>query len=268
MKNIALISDSNYVSRELLDQIGAAVGKQLAGDVARYWPVTGTIATFGTLFEMPSGYSPIVIKDDPPFDDAAGAHWTNSGDPFAVVIGTSDPNEVSIAVSHEAIEMMVDPAGYALRSGPSPVAGQGTVHFVVEVCDPVQDRDCAYKIDGVYVSDFCTPAYFGADGTLFSLKKNVSSALSLADGGYLSWLTGDDHVWQGSGLGAAFRAIDKGRYDPSLPIRYQTDRHGGASTIAAIHNSGRRRRPFTAGRHRVSRKAAIFSHLEALYAST
>lgn len=266
MKNIALISDSDYVPRDVLDQIGAAVGKQLAGDLAQYWPVTGTLATFGTLYEMPRGYSPIVIKDDAPFEGVAGAHWTSAGEPYAVVIGTSDPNEVSIAVSHEAIEMMVDPAGYALRPGPSPVPDQGTVRFVVEVCDPVQDRDCAYRIDGVFVSDFCTPAYFGAEGAKFSLNGNVAGPRSLADGGYLSWLTADNHIWQGAGLGGRFRAVDKGPYDPALPIRYQTDRHGLASTLSAIRNSGRRRRPFSARRHRASGtgKDSILAHLEAL----
>jgi hypothetical protein len=272
VKNIALISDSDHVSRSLLDQIGAAVGKQLAGDLARHWTVTGTIATFGTLMEMPAGYSPIVIKDSVPFDGAVGAHWTNAGDPFAVVLGTSDPNEVSLAVSHEAIEMMVDPAGYALRPGASPVAGQGKVRFVVEICDPVQDRDCGYRIDGILLSDFCTPGYFEAGPAPYSLRRNVGAAHSLAAGGYLSWLTADNHIWQGVGVGvgAALTATDKGPYDPTLPIRYQTDRLGASHTMAAIRNSGRRRKPFIAGRplKRADRKHAIMARLDDLLATS
>lgn len=268
MKNIALISDSDDVSRALLDQIGAAVGKQLAGDVARHWPVTGTIATFGTLMEMPAGYSPIVIKDRLPFDGAVGAHWTESGDAFAVVLGTSDPNEVSLAVSHEAIEMVIDPKGELLRPGPSPVAGQGQVQFVVEVCDPVQDRDCGYRIDGILLSDFCTPAFFSDGSAPFSWQKNIAGPRALAAGGYMSWLTADNHIWQGSGLGPAFAATDKGPYDPTLPIRFQTDRLGAEQTLAAIRNSGRRRKPFGTKRPsgKYDRKLAILDRLDQLLA--
>jgi hypothetical protein len=269
MTNIALISHSDNVSRALLDQIGASVGKQLIGDLAKYWSVIGTIATFGTLMEMPDGYSPIVIKDRLPFDGVVGTHWTNNGDPFAVVLGTSDPNEVSLAVSHEAIEMMVDPKGYTLMPGPSPVTGQGQVQYVVEVCDPVQDRDCGYRIDGILLSDFCTPSYYGAGSGPYSVKKNVLEPRALATGGYLSWLTADNHIWQCLGFGATFTATDKGVYDPTLPIRYQTDRLGASSTLAAIQNSGRRRKPFVAGRtiaKTALRKQAILERLEFVFA--
>lgn len=82
----------------------------------------------------------------------------------------------------------------------------------------------------------------------------------------MSWLTDDDHIWHGTGLDAAFAATDKGVYDPSLPIRFQTDRLGSEQTMAAIRNSGRRRRPF--GSKRLSskheQKLAILDRLEFL----
>jgi hypothetical protein len=63
----------------------------------------------------------------------------------------------SVTASHECQEMLADPFGNRLVSGPSLAPDQGNVEYLVEVCDPVEDLGFAYLINGVLVSDFYTP---------------------------------------------------------------------------------------------------------------
>ena len=63
-------------------------------------------------------------------------------------------DQVSITLSHELLEMLVDPAGDRVIQAADldPYSGGQQVKYLVEVCDPVAAY--SYEIDGVAVSDF------------------------------------------------------------------------------------------------------------------
>jgi hypothetical protein len=112
------------------------------------------------------------------------------------------------------MEMVCDPSGSrtmpgpslkdaydeALGEGPGQVGeGQGTVDYLVEVCDPCEQL--TYEIDGVVVSDFVTPSYydaFDAQGRSYSFTGGVTRPRQVLDGGYLSWRTRPPQpsIWQ------------------------------------------------------------------------
>jgi hypothetical protein len=116
-----------------LSQVERAVQDQSA-ELARYW---GTpVVRYG-----PGGW-PVTITSDP---NAPASHGASSGQPFAIV----DNNDGSwlgwtYEFSHEIMEMLVDP----LPDAPT---------HQIEVCD--QTGTLMYRLDGVTVADFVTPAW-------------------------------------------------------------------------------------------------------------
>jgi hypothetical protein len=69
---------------------------------------------------------------------------------------TGDP--WSVALSHEILEMIVDPDLNLVVGGRLPGARAKVILVPYEICDPVQTD--TYEIDGVSVGNFVTPQYF------------------------------------------------------------------------------------------------------------
>ena len=89
-----------------------------------------------------------------------GYHFSPQGYPIASIFAREDmggDGTISITLSHEVLEMLVDPACnlYARRSAE---VGRPERIYFYEVCDAVQCVN--YKIDGVAVCDFVYPAWF------------------------------------------------------------------------------------------------------------
>jgi len=178
-----------------LNAVAAAVQKQLSDDVAPFWGVTGTIAVFRELERVPADYWPVLISDD--YKGASlGVHRNIDGRPFALIKYT---DSYSLAVSHEVIEILVDPDGERLCVAQSPVEEQGLVKFLVEVCDPSEHSRYGYEIDGILVSDFYTQRYFDEHyqpGVRYSFTRAIKTPRQVLPGGYLSWQTDDGTWWQ------------------------------------------------------------------------
>jgi hypothetical protein len=189
--HLALVSTVSEVSIDELSVVSAALQKQIVRDFTPIWQIEGTIDVFTTIESVPLGYWPIFVVDTV---DQGGQHRDRNQQPFALVAaGTS----WSLAASHETLEMLVDPFGNRLVAGNSPMAGQGRVEFLVEICDPCQDDDFAYNVNGVLVSDFYTPNYFdpvAASGVRYSFNGAIKEPREVLSGGYLTWrepITGD-----------------------------------------------------------------------------
>src|SRR5689334_23593779 len=108
--------------------------------------------------------------------------------------GSSSP----LVTSYEAIEMLADPFGNSTRTGESTMEGQGRVEFLVEVCDPCEGDDFAYTVNGVLVSDFCTPAYYDpvqSEGVRYSFTGAITAPHQVLDGGYLTWREPVSNNW-------------------------------------------------------------------------
>jgi hypothetical protein len=195
--HIALVSETAQVSLDELTQVAAAVQKQVTRDASPIWNLSATVDAFGTLDDIPPGYWHVLIRDDVPGDEAGIHQLDGTKQPYALVqFGT----QWSLTTSHEVLEMLVDPFGSRLSAGDSPKPDQGRVLFLVEICDPCQSATVAYTVNGVLVSDFCTPEYFaptGTSGAQYSFTGAVIEPRQVLADGYLTWVyppTG--HLWQ------------------------------------------------------------------------
>ncbi|MFV0259183.1 MAG: hypothetical protein ACK5PP_12140 [Acidimicrobiales bacterium] len=102
----------------------------------------------------------LYLVDTGSLNGALGYHVVNTIEMPVGFVFTDAIEHWSVTLSHEALEMIVDPMLNLFAPGPSPKPGDGgrLVLHTYEVCDVVETF--SYEIDGVRVSDFVTPRYF------------------------------------------------------------------------------------------------------------
>ena len=187
INHLALVSETTHVDFASLAKVSAALQKQVMRDFTPDWGIQATVDAFASLDDVPTDYWPIIIRDDIQQPGAAGVHMDNNGAPFALVAFS---NTWSLTASHECLEMLADPLGNTVRAGQSPKKGQGRVNFLVEVCDPSEDAQFSYTVNGIVVSDFYTPQFFdpvAVAGTRYSFSGAIKKPRDILKGGYLSW---------------------------------------------------------------------------------
>ncbi|MBI3510944.1 MAG: hypothetical protein HY064_09770 [Bacteroidetes bacterium] len=202
--HIALVDHTGKIKLSELNIVAAALQKQVIRDFSPLWKVVATVDAFEKSKDIPVGYWPVIIRNH--VADAAGYHLDKQGQPFALVEYAGD---WPITVSHEILEMLVDPFGNRLV--PGNCLKQWTekhpdkkeysrVSYLVEVCDPCEDDDYSYKCNGVPVSDFITPQYFDPEGTSggrYSFTGAIMQPRTLLKNGYLTWyIPGSHEMWQ------------------------------------------------------------------------
>jgi hypothetical protein len=186
--------DASDLSFSDLSTASAAISKQIARDFGPIWGVNATVDAFPSLDDVPPGYWPVTIKADIGDPTAAGFHTDKNGNPFALV--QFSPSW-SLTASHETLEMLADPFGNRVVSSLSPMDNKTRVEILVEVCDPSEDSQFSYTIDGVAVSDFYTPHYLDpvtAPGVRYGFTNALTKTRQVLKGGYISFhdLTTDD----------------------------------------------------------------------------
>ena len=185
--HIALVSITKEVTLAQLAPISAAIQKQISRDFGPMWNVEATVDAFDKLEDVPVGYWHVLLQDELS-SGAAGLHKRDDNkQPFALVALTTN---WPVFMSHEVLEMLVDPQGNLTRAGNSLKAGQGRVEYLIEVCDPCQASEFAYSVNSVMVSDFYTQQYFDplkSSGVRYSFSGNLRGPREVLDGGYLSW---------------------------------------------------------------------------------
>lgn len=191
--HIALVSLTKEVSLAQLAPVSAAIQKQISRDFGPLWNVEATVDAFDKLEDVPVGYWHVLLQQELP-TGAAGLHKRDDNkQPFALVALT---NNWPVFMSHEVLEMLVDPLGTLTRPGNSLKSGQGRVEYLIEVCDPCQASKFAYSVNSVLVSDFYTPHYFDpvkSSGVRYSFSGEVRGPREVLDGGYLSWFDPQTH---------------------------------------------------------------------------
>lgn len=191
-QHLALVSKTPDVPFGELAQVSAALQKQVTRDFTPIWNIEATIDAFPSLQDVPLGYWPIILVKTV---QHGGQHKDHDSQPFALIaVGDS----WSLAASHEALEMLVDPFGQRLIAGASPMPEQGRVEFLVEICDPCEDGEFAYLVNGFLVSDFCTPQYYDPErvsGVRYSFRGAVSEPHEVLRGGYLTWHEPESGDW-------------------------------------------------------------------------
>jgi hypothetical protein len=171
----------------ILDQIGAAVAKQMNGEVAAEWGCNVTFRTGAAdASDVKPGEIACLIQDNLPQAPGAAAFHDRlpNGCPVAYFARedytshTQGSSSLSVDVSHEAIETIGDPGANRWAD-----LASGTQDCALELCDPVQNQ--VYEVDGIAVSDFVLQSFFdpGASGPFDRLGK--CPAQGDYSGGYL-----------------------------------------------------------------------------------
>lgn len=149
----------------------------------------------------------LLLTDNVDEPGAYGYHdETPSGMPILRVfplISREDRVPWTITASHELLEALCDPNLDAVLYG-----GDGRLR-ALEVCDPVETD--TYAIDGVAVSNFVLPAYFGTvdRADKFDFMGTLTRAYDLRPGGYQGFLVpgadGLDWTEEANGEKRAYR---------------------------------------------------------------
>jgi len=258
VRHVALVVEKSKVKPSEVSRVAAALQKQVTRDFAPIWEVRATVDSFTRLEDVPIGYWPVIVMDD--VEDAAGYHDDEDGQPFSLVEFDRD---WPLTASHEVLEMLADPFGRRMVAGQSPRKSQGRVSFLVEVCDPCEDADFGYTVNGFLVSDFYTPEYFDpavVTGSRYSYTGAITAPRQVLKGGYLSWRDPISKHWfqlqrfssrsRTVDLGARARGgksrndddgaiVDLGIKTEGGSLRAWVDRRTNASSLAAMHAGGK-----------------------------
>jgi len=184
---IAVTNASTCLSDAQVEPVLPALQKQVSEHFKAYWSVDCTLAFLPKDAPLTPGWWQIIITDNPDQAGTLGYHeMTRQGTPLGKVFAKLDQDNGyawTVTLSHELLEMLADPwINWC-------AVGSDSKIYALEVCDPVEADDLGYRIDGVLVSDFITPAWFEpTEADRLDFKQHVSKNLQLARGGYISVL--------------------------------------------------------------------------------
>lgn len=165
-----------------MDKLVAALQKFVDGCVV---PVWGTPAKLVTTTGFVKGAWALVFLDTADAEGALAYHdLTPDGFPLSKVFVKTiqeDNSSLSVATSHELVEMLVDPAINLWTNGP-----ETGVFYAYESADPVEEK--SFKLDGFDMTDFVYPSYFEdfrkPKSTQFDYMKKVREPFEILAGGY------------------------------------------------------------------------------------
>ena len=191
---IAILNQSTLVSNTDAATMTQAIATQVQLDAAPIWNRTPAAVVFYTdPAAIPTGAHGIAITDtiqNQPrgvlgfhTEDQGGKLWgTVAAKPELDNGGkvTTGDWSVSSVLSHEVLEMFVDPNCNLWAND-----GRGSA-YSFEVCDPVEAP--TYVVNGVSVANFVTPAWFdplAAATAQFDKLGQLNAAFSILKGGYV-----------------------------------------------------------------------------------
>jgi len=211
---ISVINRSRVLSDAQVQRAVRAINRQLAEDFEPHWKF-GAQLRLDSAQERPTarvgrialprlpgrrGDAVIYLLDRASIRDAEGYHDRNNGDvPFGFVfldVCKACGDDWTVALSHEAIELVGDPMNNLLVQGPHPHDHRHLVFHMFELCDAVQAE--SYELDGVRVSNFVLPGYFaratvpGARNDFVGrpVRGELLAPFGIAPGGYLCFYDG------------------------------------------------------------------------------
>ncbi|MFL6700068.1 MAG: hypothetical protein ACJ8GJ_23095 [Vitreoscilla sp.] len=211
---ISVVNRSTKVSDVELQAAVRAINRQLEEDFFPHWQFgarlrvdsAGRVPTQRAhKIDLPvlpgrRGDAVIYIVDKATIGGAEGYHDGNNADvPFGFVfldLCGEGADCWTVALSHEAIELVGDPLNNLLVQGPHPEHGQHLVFHYFELCDAVSGE--YYEIEGIKVQNFVLPGWFSrkvVDGARNDFLGRVEPGASLAPfsvaaGGYLMYWDG------------------------------------------------------------------------------
>jgi hypothetical protein len=150
-------------------------------------PVWGTPARLVRTSDFKKGSWGFVFLDDADAENALAYHdLTPDGLPLSkVFVKTIEDagSSLTVAASHELVEMLVDPGINLLSTGPDPKAA-----YAYEAADPVEADSLGFKVNGFSMTDFVYPSYFEEfhkpKSTRFDQRGKVTRPFQILPGGY------------------------------------------------------------------------------------
>ena len=64
LHHLALVSETNLLDVSELTRVSAALQKQVLRDLCPIWELSATVDAFARLEDVPTGYWPIIVRDD------------------------------------------------------------------------------------------------------------------------------------------------------------------------------------------------------------
>ena len=201
-KKYAVVNRSTLVSDADCYTMWRATSEQLRLHVAPAWGMLPMESVFVTTAgQVPEGYYPVYVLDDPDMANALGYHTEDPGGKvygrvFAAPVlksgGTvlTGDSSVSATLSHEVIELFVDISVNLWAD-----RGDNTL-VAFEAADPVEQDSYAIRVPDstgqlvdVSVSNFVLQAWFDAEatapGTQYDWLRKVAAPLQMTAGGYV-----------------------------------------------------------------------------------
>jgi hypothetical protein len=206
--SVLLQSEQKLVTPEEARTMTRAVAEQVKLHAAPIWDkAPAAVVFYSDPSEVPAGAHGISIVDtiDNVPQGVLGFHTEDDGGKLWGIVAAKPPLDaggqvltgdwsVSSVLSHEVLEMFVDPNCNLWANNENGRA------YSYEVCDPVEAP--TYEVDGVSVSNFLTPAWFDplADtkGTQYDYLGHLKKPFTLLPGGYLVYESaGKEHQENG-----------------------------------------------------------------------
>jgi len=188
--DIAVVNHSTLIAEAIVDDIIGALGIQYRQHLGPAWGLYGHIERLGGPNTGILTSTLLGFFDDADQARALGYHdLTPSGLPLGKVFVRdclNDGSSVAVVASHEMCEIVCDPWINAW----CPDFNDRTRMWIREVCDPVENDDDAYTIDGVLMSNFVFPAYYMPDQAgPYDYRNRLPGPIpNMLPGGYLSFL--------------------------------------------------------------------------------
>jgi hypothetical protein len=185
MIEISVINESTVFGDSDVQAMMRAFQTQWTRDLAPVWDLEDAEFTWTAKAKQVSATSWwLVFLDDSDQASALAYHdLTDTGLPMSKVFVKTiqaDKASVSVGATHEICEMAVDPTiNLAAQDA-------NATFWAYEVCDPVEDEQYGYEVNGVLVSDFVTPDWFGFKNSSgpYDFKKQVSAPFQVLSRGY------------------------------------------------------------------------------------
>lgn len=191
MLNIAVVNKSS-VPFDQFNRMVSAVATQVKRDFSPVWGLNARL--FVPLKgdeERPRAWSLFVYDNR---EQVPG--YVETPDPnVAVFVEESSSGGLhwTVTASQAILETLADPWCNCAQTTSEGFLG-------LDVCAPVSSDAHAYKVNGVFVSDFVLPNWYvsGSMGP-WSFKKNAPAPLTVAEGGHRVRWNEDSSVWEVEG---------------------------------------------------------------------
>lgn len=187
-------------------------------------PIWGTPAKLIKTTGFQTGAWAMVFLDNADQAGALAYHdLTPDGLPIAKVFvktTLADKQLVSVAASHELVEMLVDPAINLMTTGPD-----STTIYAYESADPVEEL--SFPVDGIQMSDFVYPSYFEdfhqPGSVQFDHLNQVNKPFQILAGGYqITFKNGNwSQVFGSAAKAKAFAHEDRRQHRSERRLRAQ-----------------------------------------------